>query len=123
MNGKNWEELIDRPDIWQRLEDRQIAEVCVTGRVLEVFKFLGNRRHFACLVANLRACRPEQSLDDRAMLKREIAHREQIHRFIARLQRIVIALEQATFRDCVVGFEEVDDGTWYFAIRERDSFE
>ena len=116
MDRHDREQLVDRPDIWQRLEDRQVAEERVGGVRLEILEFFGHARHVLRLVAHLRTRRPEHPLGKRAVLKTHVADREEVHCLIARLQRVVVTLEQTTLRHRVVRLEEVDDRTRHFTV-------
>ena len=50
------------------------------------------------------------------MLETHVTHAEQVHCFVARLQRVVIALEHASFGHCRERFVEIDNRPWHFAV-------
>ena len=45
----------------------------------------------------------------RALLERQVAAAEQVHRHVERLLRVVVALERVARRQAVVGLDQVDE--------------
>ena len=74
-------------------------------------------------LVDLLADRPEQVLGVRALLERQVAAAEQVHRHVERLLRVVIGLERVALRDRVVGLDQVDQRLLELVLdHRRESF-
>ena len=81
------EELLDRPAVGHRLEDREVAEVGVRQRLVEALQLLGHVVQLADHLLQLAADRPEQPLGHAPLLERQVAEVEQVQRLVDRLLR------------------------------------
>ena len=109
VNRHDREELLDRPAVGTRLEQREIAEVRVRHRVVEALQVLRHVVHLRDELAQLHEDGPIQVLGLAALLERQVAAGEQVERHVERLLRVVIALERVADRKVRVGLEEIDD--------------
>ena len=93
------EELLDRPAVGHRLEQREVAEVGVRQRVVEALQLLGHVVHLlrraCCSFAQIAQNRFSAMA---ALLERQVAAGEQVQRHVERLLRVVIALERVALR-------------------------
>ena len=104
MNGHDREELLDRPRIRDRLEQREIAEVGVGERVVEILQILRHVVHVLHELAELVADRPVERLGEAALSQRQVAAVEQVQRHVERLLRVVVALERVARRQVLIAF-------------------
>ncbi len=114
------EQLLDRPAVRARLEQREVAEVGVGHRVVEALQILRHVVHLRDQLAQLDEDRPVEVLGLAALLERQVAAAEQVQRHVERLLRVVVALERVAGVDrFVVGLEQVDDRLLRFVRRDR----
>ena len=93
------EELLHRPVVGRRLEDREVAVVGVAQVLLEVLEVLGHVRQVAHDAQDLVAAVPEQPLDPRADAQVEMAEGEERARLLLQLERVVVRLLDVLARD------------------------
>ena len=112
------EQLLDRPAVRNRLEQREVAEVGGRQLLVEVLQVLGHFVHLLHELLHLRADRPEQVSACAALLERQVAAAEQVQRHVQRLLRVVIALERVARRQVVERVDQVDQRLLdLFAVR------
>ena len=103
------EELVDRPGVGHRLEDRVVAEVRVGEHRLQALELVGDVVELADDVQDLRADAEEQPLGQAAVLERAVAEAEQVqHRVLADLG-VVVVLHEVLLVHAAVGVEQVHD--------------
>src|SRR5690606_19732496 len=95
------EELLDRPHVGRRLEDREVAVVDVGHDVLEVLDLLGDAAQPAAVGHDLLATMPEDTLGLRALAERQIAKLEEALRLLLALYGVVVALLQVLWEDAL----------------------
>ena len=113
------EQLLDRPAVGARLEQREVAEVRVRHRVVEPLQVLGDVVHAGDELLQLHEDRPVQVLGLAALLERQVAAAEQAERHVERLLRVVIALERVARAEVLVGLEQIDDRLLRFVGLDR----
>ena len=109
MDRQDREQLVDRPAVGQRLEHREVAEVGVGHRFLEVFQFLRHLLEPPRDVADLRAGRPVQALREAAELQRQQPQLEHLQHLVAGRRGIVVALHEPPRTDRAPGVQQVRD--------------
>ena len=117
VNRHDRKELLDRPAVGNRLEQREVAEVGVRQRLVEALEILRHVVHRLHQLLKLQADRPVEVLGQRSLLERQIAAREQVHRHVERLLGVVVALERVPRRQAVVGLDQIDQRL--FHLRRR----
>ena len=108
MNRHHREELLDRPAVGNRLEQREVAEIGVRQQLVERLQVFRDFVHALGELVDLLADRPEQVFGVRALFERQVAAAEQVHGHVERLLRVVIGLERRALRDRVIGLDQVD---------------
>ena len=103
------EELLDRPAIGHRLEDREVAEVGVRQQRLQALQLLGHVIQLADDAQELAADGPEEPLGQGAVLDGQVAEVEQAQRLVHRLDGVVVALQDVLLRQVAVDAEQVGD--------------
>src|SRR6185436_3292212 len=93
------EELLDRPAVGDRLEQREVAEIGVRQQLFERLQILRHLRHALAQLVDLFANREIQVFRVGALLQRQVAAAEQVHRHVQRLLRVVVRLERVSLRD------------------------
>ena len=94
VNGHHREQLLDRPAVGDRLEQREVAEIGVGQllvQVLQILRHLGHRQHN---LLQLRADRPEQVFRHASLIERQVAAVEEAERHVERLLGVVERLER-----------------------------
>ena len=109
MDRHHREQLLDRPAVGARLEQREVAEVGVGHRVVEALQVLRHVVHLRDELAQLDENRPVEVLGLAALLERQVAAGEQVERHVERLLRVVEALERVAGGQVLVGLEQIDD--------------
>ena len=105
MMGNSWS---DRPDVGERLEHREVAEVGVTlPRALEPLEPLGDLAHVAHHLQQLLADAPEDVLRDHALRQRQVPQVEESQRLFLVSERVVVRPEHVLARDLAEGLEQV----------------
>ena len=107
--GTTGEQLLDRPAVGNRLEQREVAEVRVRQHLVQVLEILGDFLELLRDALQLAADRPVECFGVHALFEREISAAEQVERHVERLLRVVEALLGVARRDAVVGFGQVDE--------------
>ena len=107
MDRHHRKELLDRPAVGHRLEEREVAEVGVGERGLEPLQFLRHELQLLRHLGDLPADRPVEVLHGRPLVERQVAAGKQVHRGVERLLRVVIALQQVADVDVLEGFHQV----------------
>ena len=109
-------EVADRPVVEQRLEDREVAEILVGELGLERLELFGPlvvglaQRHDA--PADL----PEERLDGRLVVEREITVHEQRLCLVLLLERVVVGLERVHRRQIAVDLAQTRDDLVLLAL-------
>ena len=109
MNGHHRKQLLDGPAVGDRLKQREVAEIGVRQRLVEVLQIFRHLVHRLHQLLQLHADRPVQVLGLRPLHEREVACRKQVDRHIERLLRVVIALERVFRVQVRVGLDEIDE--------------
>ena len=99
VDGHDREELVDGPDVGQRLEHREVAEVGVRQRALEALELLGHLAQLAHQLQDLLADGPEDVLGDHALGQRQVPEREQRQRLFRYSSGVVVGLAHVLARD------------------------
>ena len=100
------------------MKQREIAEIGIGQRLVEILQILGNLAHRPHQPVKLQANRPVHPLRERPLLDCEIPAREQRNRHIERLLGVMIALERIPRRQAVVGIEQIDEWLLQFVARD-----
>ena len=117
MNRHDRKQLLDRPAVWNRLEQREIAEVCIGELLVQVLQILRHLAHRLDDLLEPRADGPEEIFSRASLVERKVAAVEQADRHIERLLRIVKRLERIAGGDVVVGLDQVDERLLPFGVR------
>ena len=117
MDRHDREELLDRPAVGHRLKEREVAEIGVGQRLVEALEVFGQLVQRLGELPELHADRPIQVLGERALLERQIAAREQVHRHVERLLGVVVALQRVAGGQAVVGLDQVDQRLFHLGRR------
>ena len=92
MDRHDRKELIDRPGIWNRLEDREVADELACQPPLQVLELLGHvLGQFGVLDRPL-AHPPEQLLPQTPVFERQVAQVKQREHLVPLLQHVVVVL-------------------------------
>jgi hypothetical protein len=89
VDREDREELVDRPRIGDRLEDREIDDVLVGELALEVLELLRDLLQALEVATNPVAGVPEEDLPLRAVLQRDVAEVEEGEELLLVLERVV----------------------------------
>ena len=119
MNRRNREQLVDGPHIGHALEDREVAEIRIAQRALQISKLLGRPAHGTRNVANLGAACPEDVVDQCTVFQTHEADAEQAQRLVAILKHVVVVLNQPTLSDVLVDVKDVHQRSWQFGLASR----
>ena len=103
--------------VWNRLKQREIAEVCIGELLVQVLQILRHLAHRLDDLLEPRAGGPEEIFCRASLVERKVAAIEQADRHIERLLRIVKCLERIAGGDVVVGLDQVDERLLPFGIR------
>src|SRR4030095_10783765 len=87
---------------------REVAEVSVGENQLQTFQLFRYALELAAAVANAGARGPVQTLGEPAELQPQQAEVEHLQRLFARLQSVVIALDETSLRHRAMGLEQVE---------------
>ena len=111
VDRQDRKELVDGPDVRQRLEDRKVQDVLVGEHRLHVFELL---RHFLeglQVLVDALADLPEEDLALGPILERQVAEVEEREELLLVLDRVVVALAEGLRVDGLVdGRELLQDG-------------
>ena len=110
VNRHHREQLLDRPRVGNRLEQREVAEVRVGERVVEALQILRHVLHLSGTSLRSFVQIAQYSVSAMAaLLERQVAAVEQVERHVERLLRVVIALERVARREVLVRLFQVDE--------------
>ena len=119
VNRHHRKELLDRPAVRARLEQREVAEVGLGHRVVEALQVLRHVVHERDQLAQLGEDGEVEVLGLAPLLEREVAAAEQVQRHVQRLLRVVKALERVTARQVRERLVQIDDRLLGFRRRHR----
>ena len=105
-DGHDGEQLVDRPRVGQRLEEREVAEVFVGQQLRNLAQLFGGMLHVRGDFAYLAGYRPEELFDLGPGAQVEQSQAEEVECLLANLQGIVPRLEQARLVHVVPDFIE-----------------
>ena len=108
MDRHHRKQLLDRPTVGNRLEQRKIAEISVGQQRVEPLQFLGHEFHLLRQLLDLVADGPEQILGQAPLIQRQVAAGEQVHRHVERLLGVVIAFQHVAHVEVLVRLEQVE---------------
>ena len=103
------EELVDRPGVGHRLEDRVVAEVRIGEHRFQALELVGHVIELADDLQDLGADAEEQPLGEAAVLQRAVAQVEQAQDAVLADLRVVVVLHEVLFIHARVRVEQVDD--------------
>ena len=92
-DGHDGEELVDAPGVGHGLEEREVAEIFIRHRLVEVAQFVGHVLLVVHEVGDFVRDAPIEAFDVRAGFKVDDAVAEEIKRFVADILRIVPVFE------------------------------
>ena len=107
VNGHDREQMIDRPNVGRRLEQREVAIVDRGHVLLEVLQLLGHETQAPQRVVDLLAAVPIQALHLRALAQPEVAVLEQALGLLLGLAGVVVALLHVLGLNAAVGVEQL----------------
>ena len=109
MDRHRREELLHRPVVGHRLEEREVAVVGVAELPLEALELVRDVGQVAHDLEDLLAARPEQLLDAGAGLEVQHAEVEGRDRLLLDLEGVVVGLLEVLARDAGVGLAQLAD--------------
>ena len=109
MDRHDREELLDRPTVGNRLEDREIAEVGFGQQTVERVQLLGHFVGLAEQAADLAADRPKEFFRLGPLLQGHVAAAEKLHRHVERLLGVMVGFEHVPLGQLLVGLEQVPE--------------
>ena len=107
MDRHHGKELLDRPTVGHRLEQREVAEVGVGQQRVEPFQLFGHELELFGQPLDLATDGPEQVFGRAPLVERKVARREQRHGHVHRLLRVVKALEHVAGGEVLIGIDQV----------------
>ena len=94
VDREDREELVDRPGVGERLEDREVQDVLVREHRLHVLELLRDLLQRLQVAVDPLADLPEEDLPLRAVLEREVPEVEEREELLLVLERVVVALAE-----------------------------
>src|SRR5262249_16280673 len=106
-NRHDGEELLDRPAVGHRLEDRKIAEVRIRHERFQTVQLFRNIIELANDLEKFAADRPEELFRQSAQFDSQVAKIKEVHRIVDGLHGMVVTLQEILFGKVTVDSEEI----------------
>ncbi|CDF22978.1 unknown [Prevotella sp. CAG:617] len=107
LNGHDGEELVERPGVGQRLEEREVAEIFVGQQLVELAQLVGHVFLMMGQVVDVAQHAPKETLNLCPRTQVDDAVTEKVERLLADVLSVVQVLQHGTRREFVPNLAQV----------------